>query len=68
MTAEFKAIDEEQRDLAREDASARRDEDRKHQIDALIRGSRTNRLQHTREKMASLAKRRDSERGQPRNC
>ncbi|CAH2409373.1 hypothetical protein [Mesorhizobium escarrei] len=59
MTAESKAIDEEQRALAREDASVRRDEDRKHQIDALIRGSSYEPPAATREKMASLAKRRD---------
>lgn len=59
MTAELKAIDEEQRALAREDASVRRDEDRKHQIDALIRGSSYEPPSATREKMASLAKRRD---------
>lgn len=58
LIAERATVDEDQRAIAREDARAKRETDRKDQIDALIRGSAYESPTATREKMAALAKRR----------
>lgn len=58
LIAERAAVDEDQRALAREDGLAKREVDKRDQIDALIRGSAYEPPAATREKMAALAKRR----------
>ncbi|RWD55395.1 MAG: hypothetical protein EOS36_27935, partial [Mesorhizobium sp.] len=54
LIAERAVVDEEQRAIAREDAIARREVDKRDQIDALIRGSAYEAPTATREKMAAL--------------
>ncbi|RVD38552.1 hypothetical protein EN742_17440 [Mesorhizobium sp. M4A.F.Ca.ET.020.02.1.1] len=58
LGAERVSVDEEQRAIAREDAAAKRETDKKEQIDALIRGSSYVPPAATRDKMAALAQRR----------
>ncbi|RWO53694.1 hypothetical protein [Mesorhizobium sp.] len=58
LVAEQAKLDEEQRQIARETAAARRDDDRKTQVDALISGSAYEPPADTRDRMAALAKRR----------
>ncbi|MER8439290.1 hypothetical protein NKH36_03060 [Mesorhizobium sp. M1312] len=58
LVAEHAKLDEEQRQIARETAAARRDDDRKTQVDALISGSAYEPPADTRDRMAAVAKRR----------
>ncbi|MEI5680648.1 MULTISPECIES: hypothetical protein [unclassified Mesorhizobium] len=58
LIAEQAKCDEGQREIARENAQARRNDDRETQIDALIKGSAYEPPADTRDRMAALARRR----------
>lgn len=59
LIAEQAAIETEQRDIVREQASVRLEDDRKTQVDALIRGSAYQPPADVRDRIAALAKRRE---------